>query len=164
MHFQIRKTPNTGSHVPPNITINRLIRGTRRVRLICTLFKIIDAICPYHSSRFAPALSGLPPDPAPPLCLALRLAKLAALRVPTRGCAGAHRLPGLTERARSVLRGLVATVLDWRRGVGRRRRTVTRPSARALRQSGGGGAQAEEQGSAPVHRWRAGARRRQGYN
>jgi hypothetical protein len=40
--------------------------GTRRVRLICTHEVAISS---YRFSKFAPALSGLPPDPAPPLCL-----------------------------------------------------------------------------------------------
>src|SRR5712692_9130695 len=79
-------------------------RGTRRVRLICTLFQNREAISPYRSSRFAPALSGLPPDPAPPSVMQSMI-RLAA-------CAPC----------------LVAAVLGWRHGVGRLRRTVTCPS------------------------------------
>src|SRR5258708_31870383 len=41
----------------------------------------------------APALSGLPPDPAPPLCLAVRPAKLAAPSLFSRGCFASAAVP-----------------------------------------------------------------------
>src|ERR1700681_3786533 len=99
------------------IVRDRQMRGTRPVRLICTLFKIPLAISAYRISQFAPALSGLPPDPAPPLCLAQRLAKLAAL---PRGCFGASWSMTPLLRARSGARGLTPAWpgLDWRHGVG----------------------------------------------
>src|ERR1019366_3704239 len=81
--------------------------GTRGVRLTCTLAKPKR---PFRSLQFAPALSGLPPDPAPPLCKA-KLAATALLVLRLR-CSG------------------------WRHGVGRLRRYGR--AARALRQSGGG--------------------------
>ena len=40
--------------------------GTRWVHLICTLCQNQSAISPYFFSFVAPALSGYPPDPAPP--------------------------------------------------------------------------------------------------
>src|ERR1700730_19467498 len=45
------------------IVLDRQNRGTRPLRLICTLFKRPLAISAYRISQFAPALSGLPPDP-----------------------------------------------------------------------------------------------------
>ena len=81
--------------------------GTKGIRLTCTFTKPKR---PFRSLQFAPALSGLSPDPAPPLCKAKLAA--AALLVLRLRCSG------------------------WRHGVGRLRRYGR--AARALRQSGGG--------------------------
>src|ERR1700730_15866511 len=107
------------------IVRDRQMRGTRPVRLICTLFKIPLAISAYRISQFAPALSGLPPDPAPPLCLAQRMAKLAAPSLFSRGVVSTRRLALLG--ARSALHAPGVVVLDWRYGVGRLSRTTRTP-------------------------------------
>ncbi len=113
-------------------------KGTRPVRLICTLCKNPLAINPYRISQFAPALSGLPPDPAPPLCLTQppegglcvwqswrrsRAVLRGSFATTPQNPAGARR---------SVRRGLGTAVPDWRHGVGRRRRTVARPQGGSL--------------------------------
>jgi hypothetical protein len=81
----------------------------------------------------APALSGLPPDPAPPLrphSQSSKLCEWAELAALPRGCSGAPcsmapklRTPTVAPGSRHRLAGL-----DWRHGVGRLRRTVRRPS------------------------------------
>ena len=86
--------------------------------------------------KFAPALSGVPPDPAPPLCLdtaiamLCELAKLAALLRCTFGAARHGMTPAPRHpfgRPAGLRAASAGAVLDWRRGVGRLRRTVTRP-------------------------------------
>ena len=89
------------------------------------------AISPYRFSQFAPALSGLPPDPAPPLChtqppgggLCVRQS-WRLLRCSARGAL--HPRLSLLG-ARSALPAPQVRGLDWRHGVGRRRRTTRTP-------------------------------------
>ena len=75
-------------------------------------------------------MSGLPPDPAPPLFstayrLCCAIEKLAAPALFIRGCIAPAVCPSLERGLRAPHRGCV--VLDWRHGVGRRRRAVARP-------------------------------------
>ena len=86
-----------------------------------------------HQYNRAPALSGLPPDPAPPLrphSQSSKLCETAELAALPRGCLGAPW--SMTPYPRTPHERAVSPVawrgLDWRRGVGRLRRTVRRPS------------------------------------
>ena len=86
-----------------------------------------------HQCNTAPALSGLPPDPAPPLrphSQSSKLCETAELAALPRGCLGAPW--SMTPYPRTPHERAVSPVawrgLDWRRGVGRLRRTVRRPS------------------------------------
>jgi hypothetical protein len=85
--------------------------GTRRVHLICTLFRSREAISPYRSSQFAPALSGSPPDPAPPSvmqgmidwrpALLARWLRCSAGGTGSAGSAGRSRALPPTKRGRT---------------------------------------------------------------